>query len=107
MRFAAQESAVFGQMVAAFGLIPGGGVAQFPTRLMGRGRALEAMLSALDYDAEIAERYGWINRAIPADSLGDFVASLAHALHSVALLVTLRTPPDSSPSFCFRPAPGW
>ena len=38
------------------------------------------MLSAEDYDAELAERYGWINRALPADELGDFVSSLAHRI---------------------------
>ena len=38
------------------------------------------MLSAEDYDAELAERYGWINRALPADALGDFVKSLAHRI---------------------------
>jgi enoyl-CoA hydratase/carnithine racemase len=47
---------------------------------MGRARALEVMLSAEDYDAELAERYGWINRALPADELGDFVSSLAHRI---------------------------
>jgi enoyl-CoA hydratase/carnithine racemase len=45
---------------------------------MGRGRALEVMLTAEDFDAELAERYGWINRALPADELRDFVSSLAH-----------------------------
>ena len=47
---------------------------------MGRARALEVMLSAEDYDADLAERYGWINRALPADALGDFVRSLAHRI---------------------------
>ena len=47
---------------------------------MGRAPALEVMLSAEDYDAEQAERYGWINRALPADALGDFVSSLAHRI---------------------------
>ena len=47
---------------------------------MGRGRALEVMLSAADYDAELAERYGWINRALPAAELGDFVRALAHRI---------------------------
>ena len=47
---------------------------------MGRARALEVMLSADDYDAETAERYGWINRALPANALGDFVRSLAHRI---------------------------
>jgi enoyl-CoA hydratase/carnithine racemase len=49
---------------------------------MGRARALEVMLSAADYDAELAERYGWINRALPADELGEFVRALAHRIAS-------------------------
>jgi enoyl-CoA hydratase/carnithine racemase len=59
---------------------PGGGGMQHLARLMGRGRALEVMLSAEDYDAELAERYGWINRALPANALDDFVKSLAHRI---------------------------
>jgi enoyl-CoA hydratase/carnithine racemase len=80
MRFAARETAIFGQFEPAVGLIPGAGAAQHLTRLMGRGRALEVMLSADDYDAELAERYGWINRALPAAALGEFVRSLAHRI---------------------------
>lgn len=80
MRFAARESAVFGQFEPAFGVIPGAGGAQHLARLMGRGRALEVLLSANDYDADLAERYGWINRALPAAELGDFVSSLAHRI---------------------------
>jgi enoyl-CoA hydratase/carnithine racemase len=80
MRFAARESAIFGQPEQAFGLIPGAGGVQHLTRLMGRARALEVMLSAEDYDAEMAERYGWINRALPASALGEFVRSLAHRI---------------------------
>jgi enoyl-CoA hydratase/carnithine racemase len=80
MRFAARESAIFCQFEPAFGQLPGGGAAQHLTRLMGRARALEVMLSADDYDAELAERYGWINRALPAAALGEFVSSLAHRI---------------------------
>jgi len=80
MRFAARESAIFGQFEPAFGVIPGAGGAQHLTRLMGRGRALEVMLSAQDYDADLAERYGWINRALPADEIDEFVSSLAHRI---------------------------
>src|SRR5262249_37807730 len=64
MRFAARESAVFCQFEPAFGQVPGGGATQYLTRLMGRSRALEVLLSADDYDANLAERYGWINRAM-------------------------------------------
>jgi enoyl-CoA hydratase/carnithine racemase len=78
MRFAARESAIFSQFEPAFGLLPGGGATQHLVRLMGRSRALEVMLSAQDYDADLAERYGWINRALPASQLGEFVRALAH-----------------------------
>jgi enoyl-CoA hydratase/carnithine racemase len=80
MRFAAQETAIFAQFEPAFGQVPGGGGAQYLTRVMGRARALEVMLSADDYDADLAERYGWINRALPAHAVGDFVAALAHRI---------------------------
>jgi enoyl-CoA hydratase/carnithine racemase len=80
MRFAARESAIFNQPEQAFGLIPGAGGVQHLARLMGRARALEVMLSAEDYDAELAERYGWINRALPANALGSFVRSLSHRI---------------------------
>jgi len=92
MSFAARETATFGQPEVGFGLIPGAGGVQHLARLMGRGRALEAILSGEDYDAELAERYGWINRALPASALGKFVTSLAHRIAGfpVASLVTLK-----------------
>ena len=80
MRFAARESALFGQPEPGLGVIPGGGGVQHLVRLMGRARALEVLLSADDYDAELAERYGWINRALPARALGEFVRALAHRI---------------------------
>ena len=83
MRFAALKSAIFGQPETGFGLIPGGGAIQHLSRLMGRGRALEVMLSAQDYDAELAERYGWVNRAIPAKVLDGFVSTLAQRIASL------------------------
>jgi enoyl-CoA hydratase/carnithine racemase len=80
MSFAAQETAIFGQPEVGFGLIPGAGGIQHLARRMGRARALEVMLSGDDYSADLAERYGWINRALPAAALGEFVASLAHRI---------------------------
>jgi enoyl-CoA hydratase/carnithine racemase len=77
MRFASRERAIFAQIEAGFGASPGAGAIQHLTRLMGRGRAMEAILSASDYDADTAERYGWINRALPQDELGRFVHDLA------------------------------
>lgn len=61
-------------------MIPGAGGAQHLARVMGRGRALEVMLSAADYDADLADRYGWINRALPAEEIDDFVSSLARRI---------------------------
>jgi enoyl-CoA hydratase/carnithine racemase len=92
MRFAARESAIFSQPEAALGVIPGGGGLQHLARLMGRARALEVMLGAEDFNAELAERYGWINRALPANALGDFVKSLAQriARFPAASLVTVK-----------------
>src|ERR1700730_5951117 len=80
MRFAARESAIFAQPEPGLGSIPGAGGVQHLTRLMGRGRALEVMLSADDYNAELAVRYGWINRALPASELHEFVRVLAHRI---------------------------
>ena len=47
---------------------------------MGGGRALEVLLSSDDNDAELAARYGWINRALPAAELGELVRALAHRI---------------------------
>jgi len=80
MRFAAKESAIFRHMEPALGTIEGAGGVQHLTRLLGRGRALEVLLSAEDYDADAAERYGWINRALPAAELDPFVRALAHRI---------------------------
>ncbi|USI72971.1 enoyl-CoA hydratase/isomerase family protein [Sphingomonas morindae] len=80
MRFGARGRAILAQNEAAFGLIPGGGGAQHLVRMVGRGRALEILLSADDYDADLAERYGWINRSLDREEIGPFVAALAHRI---------------------------
>ncbi|MEJ8634783.1 enoyl-CoA hydratase/isomerase family protein [Streptomyces sp. MS2.AVA.5] len=77
MRFASRENAVLGQLEVAVGAPPGAGSIQHLTRLLGRGRALEAVLTSSDFDADLAERYGWINRAVPDAELDDFVAGMA------------------------------
>ncbi|MGB9226551.1 enoyl-CoA hydratase/isomerase family protein [Mycobacterium sp.] len=79
IRFAS-ASAIFGQPEVGIGAIPGAGAVQHLTRLMGRGRALEALIGADDFSAELAERYGWINRAVPEDELPEFVSDLARRI---------------------------
>ncbi|MEU1493161.1 enoyl-CoA hydratase/isomerase family protein [Streptomyces sp. NPDC005776] len=77
MAFAAIGRAGLGQIEALMGIVPGGGGTQYLAGRIGRNRALEAVLGADLYDAETAERYGWVNRAVPADQLDDVVDRLA------------------------------
>jgi enoyl-CoA hydratase/carnithine racemase len=82
MVFAATETAIFAQPEVGFGIIPGGGGSARLPYEVGRARALEIILGCEDFSAELAERYGWINRALPADELKPFVTSLAHRIAS-------------------------
>ena len=82
MRFASRQSALFGQPEIGVGLVPGGGALEWLPRLIGRSRALEFILSADDFDADIAERYGWVNRTLDDDELDSFVDALVRRLAS-------------------------
>ncbi|PZR54196.1 enoyl-CoA hydratase/isomerase family protein [Xylanimonas oleitrophica] len=77
MAFAAIGTAGLGQIEALMGIVPGGGATQYLTERVGRNRALEIVLGADLFDARTAERYGWINRALPDDELDQFVDRLA------------------------------
>src|SRR6478752_5575196 len=82
MRFASLERAILSQFEVGAGLVPGGGpMARLP-RLIGRGRALEVLLGADDVDADLAERYGYVNRSLPDAELDAFVDRLAHRIAS-------------------------
>ena len=77
MRFASREKAILSQWEVGAGLVPGGGpMARLP-RLIGRGRALEVLLSADDIRGDVAELYGYVNRALPDSELDEFVDALA------------------------------
>ena len=82
MRFGAIGKAILGQPEIVVGIIPGGGGTQRLPRLMGRSRAMEAVLGGIDFSAELAERYGYINRALPQDELTQFVEDLAYRIAS-------------------------
>ena len=82
MRFASRQSALFGNPEVGVGLVPGGGALEWLPRLVGRSRALEIILSADDFDADIAERYGWVNRTLDDDALDSFVDALVRRLAS-------------------------
>src|SRR5438552_12951835 len=82
MRFASRETAILSQWEVGAGLVPGGGpMARLP-RLMGRGRALEVLLGADDIGGDLAELYGYVNRALPDVELDAFVDALAMRIAS-------------------------
>ncbi|WP_241299815.1 enoyl-CoA hydratase/isomerase family protein [Burkholderia stabilis] len=83
MAFAAIGPAGLAQCEALMGITPGGGATQYLSQRMTRGRALEVILGADLADALTAERYGWVNRALPASELDAFVGRLAR--HIAAL----------------------
>jgi len=82
IRFASLERAIFAQIEVGTGLIPIGGAVDRLPDLMGRGRALEVILGCDDFDAALAERYGWINRAIPDQEFEAFVEQFARRVAS-------------------------
>jgi enoyl-CoA hydratase/carnithine racemase len=82
MRFASLERAILSQFEVGAGFVPGGGpMARLP-RLIGRGRALEVLLGADDISGDLAERYGYVNRALPDGELDAFVEALAMRIAS-------------------------
>src|ERR1700731_2425927 len=82
MRFASREKAILSQFEVGAGLVPGGGpMARLP-RPMGRGRALEVILSADDVPGDLAELYGYVNRSLPDADLDGFVDALATRIAS-------------------------
>jgi enoyl-CoA hydratase/carnithine racemase len=98
LRFASRERAVFGQPEVGLGLVPGGGSIEILTSLAGRSRTLEIILGADDMDADTAQQYGWINRAVPDAQLAIFVERFARriagfdagALAAAKAQITLR-----------------
>src|ERR1700712_2201100 len=78
IRFASREKAVLGQMEVGFGAVPGGGAAGRLPALVGRGRAFEILLGGEDYSADLAERYGYVNRSIADAEFEAFVTAYAN-----------------------------
>ncbi|MFF9035410.1 enoyl-CoA hydratase/isomerase family protein [Streptomyces sp. NPDC014892] len=82
LRYASREKAFFSQPEVGLGLVPGGGGAEWLPRSIGRDRALEAILGSADYDADLAERWGWVTRTLPDAELDAFVDATAARLAS-------------------------
>jgi enoyl-CoA hydratase/carnithine racemase len=103
MRFASREKAILSQFEVGAGLVPGGAVMARLSRLMGRGRALEVVLSADDVPGDLAELYGYVNRSLPDADLDGFVDTLAtriasfdkHTIMDTKRLINVASlPPD-------------
>jgi enoyl-CoA hydratase/carnithine racemase len=102
MSFMSREKAVLSQWEVGVGMVAGGGpMARLP-RLIGRGRALEVLLSSNDINGELAEAYGYVNRALPDTELDGFIDALATriasfdkwAIANTKRLVNTSLPPD-------------
>src|SRR4249919_274853 len=80
MRFASREKAKLSQFEIGAGFAPGGGPSARLPRLIGRGRALEVLMTGSYLDGELAERYGYVNRALPDAELDKFVDTMARRI---------------------------
>jgi enoyl-CoA hydratase/carnithine racemase len=111
MAFAAIGRAGIGQVEALMGIVPGGGGTQYLAGRIGRNRALEVVLGADLYDAQTAERYGWVNRAVPADELRDVVDRLARNIaalpEGVVAAAKRAIPPDDLSEGLLREHDAW
>jgi enoyl-CoA hydratase/carnithine racemase len=82
MRFASRQNTRLGHPEVGVGVHPGGGGTERLPHLVGRGRALEIILGANDFDGDTAKRYGYVNRALPDAELDGFVDGLARRIAS-------------------------
>ena len=80
MRFASADNTWLAQPESLMGIFPGGGGTQYLNRLVGRARGLEIALTGELFDTQLAERYGWINRALPDDELDTYIDTIAHRI---------------------------
>jgi enoyl-CoA hydratase/carnithine racemase len=86
IRFASRERAVLGQFEVGFAAVPGGGPSTRLPGMVGRGRAFEILLGGEDFDGGLAERYGYVNRAVPDVEFVGFVNAFAERVSRFDLL---------------------
>jgi len=86
IRFASRERAVLGQFEVGFAAVPGGGPSTRLPGIVGRGRAFEILLGGEDFNGELAERYGYVNRAVPDAEFVEFVDKFAERVSRFDLL---------------------
>ncbi len=77
---------MLGQFEVGFAAVPGGGPSTRLPGIVGRGRAFEILLGGEDFDGELAERYGYVNRAVPDAEFVGFVNAFAERVSRFDLL---------------------
>ncbi|KAL7902865.1 ClpP/crotonase-like domain-containing protein [Trichoderma sp. SZMC 28014] len=82
VRFGSREQAIISQFEITTGTLPAGGALEWLPAQIGRSRALEVVLGGEDFTADIAEKYGLINRAVPDAELDEFVDKFARRVAS-------------------------
>ncbi|CAG7603011.1 enoyl-CoA hydratase/isomerase family protein [Actinacidiphila bryophytorum] len=106
IRFAGPQ-AVLGQFEVGMGSVPGGNPMGRLTRLVGKARAMEILLGADDFPADLAAAYGYVNRVLPAGELDGFVDAFARRVagfdrvavtEAKALVVASLPIPDEEPA---------
>jgi enoyl-CoA hydratase len=85
----AAENATFGQPEIKLGVIPGIGGTQRLTRLIGKAKAMDMILTGRLMDAHEAERAGLVARVVPADRLMAEATTAATAIASASKLATM------------------
>jgi enoyl-CoA hydratase len=88
----AADTAKFGQPEIRLGIMPGMGGTQRLTRLIGRAKAMEMILTGRMIDAEEAERAGLVSRVVPADTLLSEAMATAEAIagHSLPAVMMAK-----------------
>jgi enoyl-CoA hydratase/carnithine racemase len=109
MRFASLERAILAQPEVAAGLVPGGNPMARLAGLMGRAKALETVIGSDDFSGALAERYGYVNRALPDAELSGFVDTLAKRIagfekYAIAGAKALLDEVSLPPNTVFPPA---
>lgn len=106
IRFAGPQ-AVLGQFEVGMGSVPGGNPMGRLTRLAGKARAMEILLGADDFPADLAAAYGYVNRVLPPGELDGFVDAFARRVagfdrvavtEAKALVVASLPIPDEEPA---------
>lgn len=86
----ASENAKFGQPEVNLGLIPGYGGTQRLVQLIGKGRAIEMLISAAMVDANTALQYGLVNYVVPQEELLEKAKSILSVINTKAPLAVAK-----------------